>query len=195
MISNFTFGLLIATSPILLTQSAIAATLIPTNSIGSVRIQEQELHISTGTGGKAASSLGDWLRGDRNFLKLYGTEGSIAMFKLKPGNYQIEWQFYTSEKDGDDVFLLWNGKQLTELATSAIATIKQTRTYNTSDWLTSQISTTGDLGLIALDTTDKKGTSIWKVRSIEKVPEPSSAIALIGVLASLFYLKRIPSDL
>lgn len=87
---------------------------IPSNLLGNVLINETSFTLSTGSSDRAASSLGLFTAGNREFLKPYGTEGSAATISnLETGVYSFDWSMYSKDKNSWDKLYVWNGKELT----------------------------------------------------------------------------------
>lgn len=162
------------------------------NVLGDVRLKDSYTAVTTGSKDRALSTVSDWIGQD---LEGLGTEGSGALWEgLSPGRYELTWQVYASENDfGNDAFYVWNGEDLSEFTTRAIATNQRSKTRWDSEWMTSTIDIYGDtLGFLGLDTVDKSGTSELRISLLERIgdagsrpqsepaktPEPSTALAL-----------------
>ena len=171
------------------------------NYLGDVRFKDNYTSITTGGKDRAISSLSKWLELPIDNL---GTEGSGAIWDLEPGEYEITWQVYTGENDfNNDVFYWWNGSEVQELATRAIATNQRSKTRWDSVQNTTKLTiTNGKLGFLALDTDDKSGTSELRISRIEKVEsidfsrnskktaEPKSVIGLLISATLLISSKK-----
>ncbi len=103
--------------------------------------------------------------------------------------YSITWQFETVEPDGDDLFLAWNGSVMQPLGSSEIATVRS-GSRRVSYWQRSQLSTRGELALIALDTRDRVGVSTVKIYEIQRTVEPG-AIAGLLIVGVCLLRKRL----
>lgn len=171
------------------------------NYLGDVRFRDGYTAITTGGKDRAASSLSKWLGLPVNNL---GTEGSGAVWDLAPGEYEITWQVYTGENDfNNDVFYWWDGFELKEFTSRAIANNQRSKTRWDSQQTTTKITVkNGTLGFLALDTVDKSGTSELRINRIEmvksiphsknlkKTPEPKSALGLLASAVILFLPKK-----
>lgn len=190
---HFFFVLILST----IVLPAQAATLKP-DIIGNVQSRNPnqrslvalpEWTLSTGSKSKtvASPSLSYWLgiKQPSQFISNFGLQGSAARFKLRSGTYSIVWQFETVETDGDDIFLMWNGKDLQTLATSRIATLRS-GTKQVSYWQRSKIQTTGEISFIALDTRDRVGVSSMKIYEIQRTPEPNAIAAMLTPFLFIF---------
>lgn len=143
------------------------------NYLGDVRFKDNYTSITTGGKDRAISSLSKWLELPIDNL---GTEGSGAIWgDLEAGEYEITWQVYTGENDfNNDVFYWWNGSEVQELTTRAIATNQRSKTRWDSIQNTTKLTIdNGKLGFLALDTDDKSGTSELRISRIEKVKDIS----------------------
>ena len=167
-------------------------SLAASSVLGDVRLKESYTAVTTGSKDRALSTVSDWIGQD---LEGLGTEGSGALWEgLDPGRYELTWQVYASENDfGNDAFYVWNGEDLSEFTTRAIATNQRSKTRWDSEWMTSTIDIYGDtLGFLGLDTVDKSGTSELRISLLERIgdagprtqsepvktPEPSAVVAL-----------------
>ncbi len=165
------------------------------NYLGDVRFRDNYTAVTTGGKDRAISSLSSWLGASLDGL---GTEGSGAIWNITPGEYEITWQVYASENDVDrDVFYWWDGFELREFVSRAIATNQRSATRWDSPWTTTKITVTGDtLGFIGLDTVDKSGTSelrisrLERVGTVQKMPEPGSVLGLFLIVVLWFQSRR-----
>jgi hypothetical protein len=178
---------------------AIAFELTPTSTIGNVRTytNSTDLYISSGTKGKATSSLSKWLAVD--YTGYNG--GSAALFKVAPGSYEITWQMYTSRDEDSDFLGLWNGsgREIQRVASSAIAMIPKEyeRPEDFDRWRTDTITTTfttesGDFALFALDG-NRRWDSTWKLESFNQVaavPEPATILGMAVAGSGMMMYKR-----
>lgn len=72
---------------------------LPIDSLGNVNIFDSGFILSTGSRDRAASSLGLFTVGDREFLKPLGTEGSAATISnLDTGTYSMMWSIDLLQK-------------------------------------------------------------------------------------------------
>ena len=152
----------------------------PTDSIGNAKIEGNSTKLTTGKYDRAASSLGDWTMGDKEFLKPYGTEGTAITFTdLEAGFHAFDWSFYSSDRDGNDALYAWNGKELTKIG-------DRTDGYQISSarWRSEDLNATVEVvydyvTLIALDENDKRGTTDFTIENFRRTgdlgyepPEP-----------------------
>ncbi|PAX59438.1 hypothetical protein [Brunnivagina elsteri] len=170
-------------------KTTLAASLVPTiNYTGAVTQRPGYMEMTTATGARSASILSQWLKTP---LGSYGTEGSIITFNLNPNfRYEFEWQFETVERD-KDIFGIWNGKTFTTLATGTTATLPiANTTKRTSPWLKTTITNTQTLSLVVMDTRDKLGTSMVRIKSFNQIPEPSMVVGFVTVVVVGMKFKR-----
>jgi hypothetical protein len=101
-----------------------------------------ELTISTNPRAVATPTLSFWagIKQPESFISQFGIQGSGAKWDLRPGRYEITWQFETTETDGDDVFLSWNGERTSAISSSNIATIRSGSKF-VSLWQRTKITT------------------------------------------------------
>ncbi|MBE9039376.1 hypothetical protein IQ235_01015 [Oscillatoriales cyanobacterium LEGE 11467] len=144
--------------------------LSPSDSIGNVKIESHNASLSTGQSDRAASSLGDWAMGDKEFLKPYGTEGSaITYTDLEPGEYDFLWSFYTRDITNHDALYAWNGKTLTQIGDRTDGYSDFPRQAWTSEDLNASVEVVYDyLTIIALDAGDKRGTTDFRVEGLRR---------------------------
>lgn len=156
----------------------------PASTIGNVMLTPDTspyLQLWTTAKSQPVSVLGQAI--NRN-LSAYGTQGSLALFKVQPGIYDLTWQLETVETTGKDRFLIHDGTKISQLFNSNVATIRYAG-KQISLWQTTRIeTTTGNVALMVMDTKDKTGVTFLKVFRFRKVPESSSifGVLLVGVL-------------
>jgi hypothetical protein len=178
---------------------AEAAILKPVSTIGNVQgksvsnspVAAPEYTISTNPRAVSATTISFWagIQQPESFISRFGIQGSGAQWKLRPGRYEIVWQFETVETDGDDSFLIWNGERTSAIASSNIAQIRSGTRF-VSYWQRTKVTTrSGDLALIAVDTRDRFRTSSIKLYDLKRSPEPS-AIAGLVVLGLMYKWVR-----
>ena len=138
--------------------------IVPADSIGNARIDSDAVVLSTGEFDRAASSLGDWVAGDRGFFNAWGTEGTAATYTdLEPGIYEFDWSMYSSDRDGNDALYAWNGKDLVKIGDRASATQISPARW-THDPTAATVEVVYDyVTLIALDEIDKRGPTDFTI--------------------------------
>ncbi|MCT7971142.1 hypothetical protein [Laspinema olomoucense] len=149
-------------------------SLIPTITLGDVKIEESVTRITNSTGSRAISTLSQALTGDRNQLTEYGTEGSFGLWQnLLPGIYEIKLQISTAELDGNkDAVYAWVDRNLLLFAHPQQANRPLSPTRKISPMLTTQLRVeTPEMGFIAVDTVDKTGTTELLIHRIERIAE------------------------
>lgn len=138
----------------------------PTDSIGNAKIEGDSVTLTTGKYDRAASSLGQWAIGDKEYLKNFGTEGTAVTFTdLESGIYSFDWSMYSSDRDNHDALYAWNGKELTKIGERASA-----EQISSSRWVHQNITAAVDviydyLTIIALDEVDKRGTTDFTIEN------------------------------
>ncbi|KAM3106817.1 PEP-CTERM sorting domain-containing protein [Phormidesmis sp. 146-33] len=156
----------------------------PATTLGNVMLTPDTspyLQLWTVAKSQSASVLGGAINTN---LSAYGTQGSLAMFKIQPGTYDLTWQLETMETAGKDRFLIWDGTQISQMINSRIATIRYGG-KQISLWQTSRIeTTTGNVALTVMDTKDRAGITFLKIFRFRKVPESGAIVGvlLVGVL-------------
>ncbi|MBW4600676.1 MAG: hypothetical protein KME29_14035 [Calothrix sp. FI2-JRJ7] len=166
-----------------LVNPVFAGTLVPFSSgirYGNAGANER-LELST-----ASARDVSLLSRDLNFKLPLGTEGSAIKFtNLTQGNsYLFDWTFASQETRGEDIFYLFDGKKLSTLGTSRMAT-----TNIGGGWRTApKVITTefrvqsSNVMLILMDTRDKSFTSIVKVTKLRKIPESNAVLGIISAV-------------
>ncbi|NEO98850.1 MAG: hypothetical protein F6K58_09265 [Symploca sp. SIO2E9] len=140
----------------------------PTDSIGNAKIEGDSVTLTTGKYDRAASSLGQWTMGDKEYLKNFGTEGTAVTFTdLESGIYSFDWSMYSSDRDNHDALYAWNGKELTKIGERASA-----QQISSARWVQENITATVDvvydyLTIIALDEVDKRGTTDFTIENFQ----------------------------
>ena len=157
--------------------------LLPTDSLGNLTTSDNGFTLSTGSYDRAASSLGTFTMGDREFLKPYGTEGSAATIgNLQTGTYSFDWSMYSKDKNGWDKLYAWNGKDLILVGDRSngnqISSARWTHdsTVATVDVLYDYIT------FIALDENNKTGTTEFTINNFDYLEAlPYEAPVAIGL--------------
>ncbi len=157
--------------------------LLPTDSLGNLTTSGNGFTLSTGSYDRAASSLGTFAMGDREFLKPYGTEGSAATIgNLQTGTYSFDWSMYSKDKNGWDKLYAWNGKDLILVGDRSngnqISSARWTHdsTVATVDVLYDYIT------FIALDENNKTGTTEFTINNFDYLEAlPYEAPVAIGL--------------
>ena len=160
------------------------SVLLPSNLLGNVLVDENSFTLSTGAYDRAASSLGLFTVGDREFLKPYGTEGSaVTISNLETGVYSFDWSMYSKDKNGWDKLYVWNGKEL-----SLIGDRSTGNQISTARWTHDNTTATVDVlydfvTFIAVDENEKTGTTEFTINDfsyLEELPyEAPTPITLI----------------
>ena len=155
-------------------------TLIPTASFGDVDLKDDYTSIGTGGGDRAMSTLSLELTGDKNALDL-GTEGSLALWEVENGTYEVTYKLYSSEDNSDrDTIYYWEDGVMEVWKERSMATQTSATRYQT-DWMTSQVNVTdGQLMFMAVDEVDKTGTTQLRIRGIEKIASTEPEIQIIN---------------
>ena len=155
------------------------SVLLPSNLLGNVLVDETSFTLSTGAYDRAASSLGLFTTGDREFLKPYGTEGSAATISnLDTGTYSFDWSMYSKDKNGWDKLYAWNGKELS-LIGDCEASRRHRSTGNqisTARWTHDPQFATVDViydfvTFIAIDENSKTGTTEFTINNFDYLEE------------------------
>ncbi|MDJ0596476.1 MAG: hypothetical protein QNJ72_42000 [Pleurocapsa sp. MO_226.B13] len=145
---------------------------IPSNLLGNVLVDETSFTLSTGAYDRAASSLGLFTAGDREFLKPYGTEGSAATISnLETGVYSFDWSMYSKDKNGWDKLYVWNGKELTLIGDRSTG-----NQISTARWTHDPQFATVDViydfvTFIAIDENSKTGTTEFTIDNFDYLEE------------------------
>ena len=169
------------------------SVLLPSNLLGNVLVDENSFTLSTRAYDRAASSLGLFTAGDREFLKPYGTEGSAATISnLETGVYSFDWSMYSKDKNGWDKLYVWNGKELS-LIGDCEASRRHRSTGNqisSARWTHDNTTATVDVlydfvTFIAIDENSKTGTTEFTIDNfdyLEELPyEAPTPITLIPI--------------
>jgi hypothetical protein len=154
-------------------------SLIPTVTLGDVKIETEITKVTTGTNSRAISTLSQALTGNRNTFNDYGIEGSLGLWQnMLPGIYEIQWQIVSSETDiSKDAVYFWSNNKLTLLGTPELAINQLSPTRKISEVITTQLKVkNGELGFIAVDTIDKTGTTELLIHRIERITEISEEV-------------------
>jgi hypothetical protein len=173
--------------------------LTPSSSAGNVRFYNDnaDLYISSGSRGKAQSSLFRWLQLDYTGY----SGGSAALFDVAPGTYTLTWQMYTNRDEDTDWLGLWDGsgRTIQRIASSTIANIEKEyeRPEDLDRWRTGSLSTTfstttGQFALFALDG-DRRYDTTWKLESITSaaaVPEPTTFVGTVVAGSALLWRRK-----
>ena len=118
--------------------------------------------VGTGTGDRAASTLSKEIIGDKQYLKPYGTEGSlVTLGGLDNGVYQFNLeQLGKIDTTNNDSMYAWNGKDLTLIAD------------NESGFITNSVDVIyGYLTFISLDAVTKTGTTDFTISNLNRVDD------------------------
>ncbi|HEY9837459.1 MAG TPA: hypothetical protein V6D27_11235, partial [Vampirovibrionales bacterium] len=135
---------------------------------------DEALTLSTGTGSRAASSLGRFLANDYQLLDPFGAvEGSAALWSdLEPGLYRFTGQLATSDNENDDIAGFWDKRSLRTVRFSQLSLEQRpgSTIWRETEPTTFYINIPYDtLGLTILDGDNSRGTSEAIVNSIERV--------------------------
>ena len=141
---------------------------LPTDSLGNITNTNDGFTLSTGTGDRAASSLGNFVIGDREFLKPFGTEGSAATIgNLQTGTYSFDWSMYSKDKNGWDKLYAWNGRDLTLIGDRVNNTQISSARW-THDSTVATVDVLYDfITFIALDEHSKTGTTEFTINNFD----------------------------
>lgn len=138
----------------------------PTDSIGNATIDGDAVTLSTGNYDRAASSLGGWAMGDKEFLKTYGTEGTAVTFTdLATGVYSFDWSMYSRDREGYDSLYAWNGRELVKIGERASG-----EQISSARWVHEDKQATVDViydyvTIIALDEVNTHGTTDFTIEN------------------------------
>ncbi|MCT7971201.1 hypothetical protein [Laspinema olomoucense] len=151
----------------------------PDNFLGSAGYNEPYGWANTGTGDRAASSLNSFMGFSDPVVQqgaqdaegwLLPTNGSVIQYNVAPGVYKIVWELVSSDSElTRDGFFIWNGTELKVGGRRSLCTTQVTSTRFSSGRITSEISVTGTLAFIPVDTETTTGTTEFRLHRLEKI--------------------------
>ncbi|MCT7957204.1 hypothetical protein [Laspinema palackyanum] len=145
-------------------------------TLGRTTLNDEALTLSTGTGSRAASSIGRFLDDDYQLLDPFGVVGGSAALwtDLEPGLYRLNGQLATRDNENDDIAGFWDKRSLRTVRFSQLPLEQRQNstvwheTEPTSFYINVPYDT---LGLTILDADNSRGTSEAIIESIERVAD------------------------